>query len=345
MKKFFIVLILLIGILAGYFFYKLKEYDRFKTQTIELEQPVIIDIYKGSNWKLVAKKLHDNGIISNKKYFYYMIKEQKLDKALKRGEYEFSGKLSPENIIDKLISGKVKLYALTVPEGHNMYDVDLLIRKQTWIKDNDMFLTYCTDKKFLKSIGMGNIPTCEGMLFPSTYKFQKNVSVKKIIRSMDKQMQQVLAKYHKRIKKFGVDPYDILKLASVIEKETGVKEEQPLIASVFSNRLRIGMKLQSDPTVIYGFLPNFDGNIRKKHLVTDHPYSTYARKGLPKTPICFPGEGAIKSVLYPDKTSYLYFVSTNKGYHYFSKTLKEHNAAVEHYQIKKWKTPFKWQGK
>jgi UPF0755 protein len=301
-----------------------------------------IEIKKGDNWKTVAKKLKENELISNEKFFYYMIREKHLGRKLKTGEFAFKGILTPFEIAKIIVKGKVKLYSFTIPEGFNKYDTANYLKKIKWIKNSDKFLQICDSRKFLKSIGESEALSCEGLLFPSTYKFPKNVSIQKVMKKMDMQMQNVLSKYEAKIKKYKLHRFQILILASLIEKETGAREEQPKIASVFLNRLKKGMKLQTDPTVIYGLLPNFNGNITKKNLLTDHPFNTYTRKGLPIGPICFPSENAIKSVLYPAKTNYLYFVSTNKGHHYFSKSLKEHNAAVQYYQIERKRGQFHW---
>jgi UPF0755 protein len=347
MKKVFMFLLVFVLLSAvgagitGYLFY--KKYQNFKTEYQTFEEPLTITINKGDSWKKVAEKLEKSGLIKNGQMFYWMIREKKWDSDLKTGEFEFSGKQSPKDIAGKIVEGKVKLYSFTIPEGYNKFDAAEVFKSLSWIKNNDSFIKICDAPSFLNSIGWKGMKSCEGLLFPSTYSFENGVEMESVMKRMASQLSGVLKKYEKEIEKSEIDKYEILKIASLIEKETGVKEEQPLIGSVFMNRRRLGMKYQSDPTVIYGFLPDFDGNIRRKHLVTDHPWSTYTRYGLPVTPICFPGEGAIRGVLFPDSTKYLYFVSTNKGYHYFSKTLKEHNAAVDHYQIKGLKNvPFKY---
>ncbi|HRZ80411.1 MAG TPA: endolytic transglycosylase MltG [bacterium] len=344
MKKSLFYIVIIIAVIAlSVVFSKYQDYQDFKVEKIELKDEVVVNIEKGSSWKKVASDLKKAGLITDERSFYWMIKEFKWGGSLKTGEFAFSGRVSPIDVANKIMSGKVRLYAFTIPEGYNKFDADTVFRSLDWVTGNDRFLKICDDKKFLASIGAKGKRSCEGLLFPSTYSFPKNTDILTIMEKMSAQMKSVLAKYQKELDDSKMDVYELLKMASVIEKETGVREEQPMIASVFLNRQRIGMKIQSDPTVIYGMLPdNYKGNIRKQDLLNDHPWSTYTRYGLPVTPICFPGEGAIKSVLYPEKTSYLYFVATGKGYHYFSKNLKEHNAAVEHYQVKGLKTEFKY---
>jgi len=338
MKKVFLVIGLMIFIviavaaIAGYV--KYSQYNAFKNEKLSIENVVSVTVKRGDSWKKVADELEKAGLIKDSTMFYWMIREKEWGGELKTGEFEFSGELNPLEIAEHIIKGRIKLYSFTIPEGYNKFDTSEVFKSIDWIEDNNSFLKICDDPSFLSSIGWEGMKSCEGLLFPSTYSFEKGVKMEAVMRRMASQLNGILKKYENDIENSGIDKYEILKIASLIEKETGVKEEQPLIGSVFMNRRRLGMKYQSDPTVIYGFLPDFEGRIRRRHLVTDHPWSTYTRYGLPVTPICFPGEGAIRGVLFPDKSEYLYFVSTNKGYHYFSKSLREHNAAVDHYQIK-----------
>jgi len=342
MKKIFIILLIILSGVSYFLYIKYNEFLKFKSAKVTAAQSEILLIKKGANWKSVAKNLKKKRLITNSKLFYYIIKFDKLGKSLKSGEFEFKGDLTPMDIINKIIKGKTKTYSLTIPEGYNKYDAAKVFEELPWIKNSDKFLSYCNDKAFLRKLGWSKAISCEGLLFPSTYSFARDTTMLKVMEKMHNETTTMLEKYSDKIKSSKYTPYELLTLASIIEKETGVRKEQPIIASVFLNRLKIGMKLQSDPTVIYGMLPDFDGNIRKKDLITDHPYSTYTRQGIPLGPIAFAGENAIKSLLYPETSRFLYFVGTGKGYHYFSKSLKEHNAAVDWYQIKRKKSKFKW---
>ncbi len=334
MKKIILTVFIIAAVVALFKCYSLYSgYQAFKTTKIEIPAGTTVVIEKGNTWNSAAKKLAEAKVITDAKQFMWMIKEKDFGKSLKTGEFEFSGEMNPEEAAKKIMSGKVKLYAFTVPEGYNKYDTAAVFANLDWMNGSGKFLEVCHDKNFLESIGAKNKKSCEGLLFPSTYSFPRGSDVIAVMKKMAEQMKNTLAKYQTEIEKSGMDVYDLIKLASIVEKETGAKDEQPKIASVFLNRQKIGMKMQTDPSVVYGLLPKFNGNITKKDLMTDHPWNTYTRYGFPATPLCFPGEGAIKSVLHPDKTNYLYFVATGKGYHYFSKTLKEHNAAVEHYQV------------
>ena len=335
MKKIVLSVFLVAIVAALAVFYSVYSgYQAFKTTKIEVPAGTTVVIEKGNTWNSAAKKLAEAKVITNAKQFMWMIKENDFGKSLKTGEFEFSGEITPVEAAKKIMSGKVKLYSFTIPEGYNKYDAAAVFKNLDWMNGNDKFLEVCHDKNFLESIGAKGKTSCEGMLFPSTYSFSRGSDIIAVMKKMAAQMKETLKKYENDIEKSGMDVYEMLKLASIVEKETGAKAEQPKIASVFLNRKRIGMKMQTDPSVIYGLLPKFNGNLTKKDLTTDHPWNTYTRYGYPATPLCFPGEGAIKSVLHPDSTNYLYFVATGKGYHYFSKTLKEHNAAVDHYQVK-----------
>ncbi len=345
MRMILIINLVLLIVVGGYFFFKYTQYQDFKRTPVEVTEAVTVVIEKGTSWKQVAARLAEAKLITSERYFYYMIKEKELGKKLQTGEFEFQGKLLPEDIARIIIEGKVKLYSLTIPEGFNKYDLAMLLQRVGWIRDGVEFLKYCDAPRILRELGIPEAMTCDGLLFPSTYKLPRNVSVEEIIRVMDKRMQEILAKYKEQIKKAGFTPMQAITLASVIEKESGVRDEQPHIAAVFLNRLKRGMKLQSDPTVIYGMLPSFDGNITKACLETDTPHNTYTRTGLPSTPICFPGENAIRSVVEPMQSDDIFFVATGEGRHYFSKTYEEHAAAVEHYQVKGLRTPFVWKKK
>jgi len=241
-----------------------------------------------------------------------------------------------------IVAGKVKLYSVTIPEGYNKYETAALLAGLDWIKDGADFVKYCDAPRVLRQLGIPEATTCEGLLFPSTYKFPRGVTVEEIITAMDRKMQEVLDRHRDAIRQGGLKPLQALTLASIVEKESGVPEEQPRIAAVYLNRLKGKMKLQADPTVIYGLLPGFNGNLTRADLERDHLYNTYTRPGLPAGPICFPGENAIRSVAAPLATEELFFVATGDGKHYFSKTYEEHSAAVEHYQVKGLRTPFIW---
>ncbi len=342
MRKIVIINMILLGVIAAVLVIKFFQYQAFLRTPLSIKQPVTVFIEKGMTWKQVAQDLARKGVIANSRFFYYLIKERGWDKGLKTGEYEFSGDLTPEMTARIIVAGKVKLYSVTIPEGYNKYDTAALLTGLDWVKDGADFVKYCDAPRVLRQLGIPEAATCEGLLFPSTYKFPRGVTVEEIIAAMDRKMQEVLDRYREAIRQSGLKPIQALTLASIVEKESGVPEEQPRIAAVYLNRLKGQMKLQADPTVIYGLLPDFNGNLTRADLERDHPYNTYTRPGLPAGPICFPGENAIRSVAAPMTTDEFFFVATGDGTHYFSKTYEEHRAAVEHYQVKGLRTPFIW---
>ena len=188
------------------------------------------------------------------------------------------------------------------------------------------------DPELLKKTGITELTTLEGFLFPETYFFSRAETEREVLSAMIDQYRRVFnSDFQKRAKEIGMSEYNVLTLASIVEKETGIDSDRPLIASVFHNRLNRRMRLDSDPTVIYG-MKNFDGNLTRKHLRTPTPYNTYTRYGLPPTPISNPGRASLHSVLYPAENKYLYFVARGDGSSKFSRTLSEHNKAVWKYQ-------------
>jgi UPF0755 protein len=231
-----------------------------------------------------------------------------------------------------LTRGVIITHPITIPEGYNRVQIaDLL--EQKGLIDKRKFLSLTEEPNLIASYNLsGN--TLEGYLYPDTYQFAKGLSAGSIINTMVRRFFEIIQPYSARIEASDLSLKELITLASIVEKETGRKEESPIIASVFLNRLGKGMHLASDPTVIYG-IKDFDGNITRKDLKKNTPYNTYVIRGLPPGPIACPGAAAIKAVLYPAETDYLYFVSKNDGSHHFSKTLAEHNRAVEIYQKRK----------
>ena len=223
----------------------------------------------------------------------------------------------------------------TIPEGYTLAQITEVMGQQN-VTDTAEFARLVRDRAFIASLGI-EADSLEGYLFPETYYFARGTKAKDVIRMMVDGLQHVwTAELQEQAARLRLSLHQVLTLASVIEKETGAKEERELIAAVFHNRLKKKIPLQSDPTVIYG-LPAFDGNIHKRDLSSHSPYNTYRVQGLPPGPIASPGAHAIRATLFPAQAPYLYFVSRNDGTHHFSSTLEEHNRAVEKYQ----KEPFR----
>ena len=293
----------------------------------------VINIPAGQAFNVTTDNLFKTGIIKSPFKFRMIARLKGYDKRLKAGEYILSASMPPIKILEKLVKGTVKLYKLTVPEGLNLYQIGENVAKAGFGEQN-AFVESATDSDFARASGIsaGNF---EGYLFPDTYHFPKNVSIKTIISTMVQRFWQVFrAEWKDRSQQLGFSVHQVVTLASIIEKETGAPFERPLISSVFHNRLRKKMRLESDPTVIYG-LKSFDCNLNRKHLKTLTPYNTYRIKALPPGPIANPGQASLEAALYPADTKYIYFVSKKNSTHQFSTNLKDHNQAVRKYQLRR----------
>jgi UPF0755 protein len=295
----------------------------------------IFMIKKGASLKKVAADLKREGLIKNQYLFIFMAVIKGECKNIKAGEYSLNPLMSPIDIFNALISGAVKTYSLTIPEGFTAEQIAHSLEAKA-LMNKEKFIELVTDKNVAASYNIKG-PGLEGYLFPDTYSINKDMKEKDLIDSMVKRFRRVFKEEAEREEPTERQPLserEIVTLASIIEKETASPEERPLVASVFLNRLKRGMRLESDPTVIYG-LKEFDGDLTRKNLLTPNPYNTYIIYGLPPGPIGNPGRGSLKAAINPAKTDYLYFVSKNNGTHYFSGTLSEHNRAVYNYQKKK----------
>jgi len=295
-------------------------------------------VKEGSSLKEVAGDLEKAGLTTNKTLFVLWTKVKGHGKDIRAGEYSLSPAMAPVQLLETLRKGLVILHPVTIPEGLNRVQIaDVLSAKG--LADKKRFLELTQDKGLLQQYGIPG-PSFEGYLFPDTYHFSRGTPTLAILDAMVKRFKQVVTPLMEKSQGRGMKLEEVVILASIVEKETGRSEERPLIASVFLNRLRVGMRLESDPTVIYG-IENFNGDLKKKDLTEKTPYNTYVIYGLTPGPIANPGLEAIKAVVDPARTEYLYFVSRNDGSHHFSKTLAEHNRAVESYQKRKGKSPEK----
>jgi len=292
-------------------------------------------VKEGSSLKEVAADLEKTGLITNKTLFVLWTRVKGYGKDIRAGEYSLSPAMAPVQMMEILRKGLVILHPVTIPEGFTRDQIaDALAAKG--LADKRRFLELTQDKALLRQYGISG-PSFEGYLFPDTYHFSRGTPALAILDTMVKRFKQVVTPLMEVSQRTGMKFEEVVILASIVEKETGRPEERPLIASVFLNRLRLGMRLESDPTVIYG-IENFDGDLKKKDLADKTPYNTYVIHGLTPGPIANPGLESIKAVMDPARTDYLYFVSKNDGSHHFSKTLAEHNRAVEIYQKRKGKT-------
>jgi len=291
----------------------------------------IIDIPDGATFRQVAALLEKERVIASRWGFLLLGKLTSADRRIIPGEYELHGGMRPHEILARLLNGQVVRHQVTIPEGYTMVQIaDLLGQKG--LVDSKEFLALTNDRDFILTTFHLDLPSLEGYLFPDTYFIPRHTKAKDIVAMMVEGLWRVFTpEMRERAKAINMSVHQVLTLASVIEKETGSAEERELVSSVFHNRLRKRIPLQSDPTVIYG-ISDFDGNLRKRDLKKVTPYNTYRIAGLPPGPIASPGGHAIRAALYPPPTTYLYFVSKNNGSHHFSSTLAEHNMAVEKYQ-------------
>jgi UPF0755 protein len=292
---------------------------------------VIVEVRPGQSLKTTVEILHHASVIKNPWKFSLFARMQGYDKQLKAGEYVFSAAMSPKKILEIMVKGAVRLHKLSIPEGYNLYQIAELVAKAGFGNATD-FIQACTNTALVQAKGV-QAETFEGYLFPDTYFFQKSATIEQVVMAMVNRFFSVFTPEWKiRAEKLGFTVHQVVTLASMIEKETGAPFERPIISSVFHNRLAKKMRLESDPTVIYG-LENFDGNLTRKHLATLSPYNTYKIVGLPPGPIANPGRDSLQAALFPEKTAYIYFVSKKDHTHHFSTNLEDHNRAVSEYQL------------
>ncbi len=292
---------------------------------------VVFEVQPGEGFSKINGRLHHQDLISSAKIFHRYAQFNGLMTKFKAGKFEIKSGSNMLDIFDTLISGQSITAPVTIPEGKNLFQVAQIMEQDKIISDANQFIDIAKDPEFAKQL---NIPgsRVEGYLYPETYKFTPGSEAKDVIRSMVDVFNEKTKDLDFSKAPLGLKKHEVIILASVVEKETGAAVERPMIAGVFINRLKKRMRLQSDPTTIYGIWENFNGNLRKKHLLAKTDYNTYKIPALPKGPISNPGLSSIKAVLFPAKHNYLYFVSQNDGTHIFSQTYSQHRKAVERYQ-------------
>ena len=334
MKKILIIssVFLFIGLCSlTVFILNLRSYAQ--QPAAQTPEKVAIVIPAGQPLKTTTEVLFKNGVITSPFKFNLVARLKGYDKRLKAGEYLLSATMAPIQIMEKLVKGEVALYKLTVPEGLNIYQIADLVAK-AGLAEHTRFIEAATDADLARKNDI-HAETFEGYLFPETYYFPKKVKVETIISTMVDRFRKVFnSAWQQRADQLGFSVHQIVTLASIIEKETGAPFERPMISSVFHNRLKKKMRLESDPTVIYG-LKDFDGNLKRVHLEAPTPYNTYKIKGLPVGPIANPGAKSLEAALYPADTKFIYFVSKKNKTHQFSTNLKDHNQAVRKYQLRR----------
>jgi UPF0755 protein len=298
---------------------------------------VVVEIPKGATHKTVADLLAGEGVVRNGKYFYYYLRylvRFKGARDIKAGEYLFKSGVTPREVAAKLFKGEIHTYKVTVPEGLR-YDEIADIFAARKLAARAKFIELCTDKAFIKSLGI-DADSLEGYLAPETYTLAKGLPTEQVVRMLNKRFRDVFDRNGLAISGRGLSMHQAVTLASIVEKETGAPEERPLIAAVFYNRLKKKMRLQTDPTVIYGIFKargEFDGNLTRKDIETPTPYNTYTIPGLPPGPICNPGAAAIEAVAHAADSNALFFVSKNNGTHVFCPDYACHLRAVQKWQV------------
>ena len=288
-------------------------------------------IEPGMSLQSISTRLREMGLIKQPYYLVIEARRTRKDGKLKAGEYVISPGTTPRQLLDQFVIGKVKQYGLTIIEGWTFAQLMETIGNNTILTHT---LNAADNSSVMSALGYPELSP-EGQFFPDTYYFPRGTTDLDFLQRANHAQQEILAQeWEQRAENLPYKtPYEALIMASLIEKETGLTEERAEIAGVFVRRLQKGMKLQTDPTVIYAMGKNFDGNLRRQDLTIDSPYNTYVYTGLPPTPIALPGRDAIHAALHPADNNTLYFVARGDGSHHFSETLNEHNKAVARYQL------------
>ena len=292
--------------------------------------PVELNVRPGDSVRSIARTLQSRGVVLAAEPLVWLMRLAGKDRAIKAGSYEFESPLRPLAVLDVLTAGDGTQVAVTIVEGWTFDQMRAALAAEPNLQHS---VEQSTLTDALQRIGVTESQP-EGLFFPDTYHFSPGSADIAVFRRAHRALQERLrVAWDSRAPGLPyATPYEALIMASIVEKETGTKSDRAQVASVFVNRLRLGMKLQTDPTVIYGMGANFDGNLKKRDLEADTAYNTYVRAGLPPTPIALPGQASLQAALHPAKTQYLYFVARGDGSSQFSTNLEEHNRAVDRYQ-------------
>jgi UPF0755 protein len=337
-KTTLLVLALLLALVTALAMVLWRDYQRFSSSVVfssAKQSQHTLEFPEGSGLdQLIAglRAIDADAKVGQRWQWQVLLRELGLEKKLKAGEYVFSNADTPRSILFALAEGKVVQHRITIIEGTRFADLRALIVQQSALRQS---IGAMSDADVLRAIGAEETHP-EGLFLADTYRFPKGYSDIELLKTAYWAQKKLLRDaWEKRQPDLPYStPYEALIMASIIEKETAKASERPEIAGVFVRRLRMNMRLQTDPTVIYGMGESYDGNIRRKDLTTDTPYNTYTRAGLPPTPIALPGRAAITAALNPNDGKTLYFVAKGDGSHQFSETLDAHNAAVREYQLR-----------
>lgn len=321
--KIAILLLLLLFIsVAGYGYWQL-------TTPHAPQEPRVLQVAPGASLIAVANDLHRHGVIRHALLLRILAKWHDQEQRIQAGQYSFSVPATPQQILERLVRGDVDRVSLTIPEGFTLRQIAHRIEEAGY-GSAQRILQLAQDNNFVAGLAV-EAETLEGYLFPETYRFVPGTTETALLTMMVDQFRSRLTPdLRDAARQRGLTVHQHVTLASLIEKETGLVSEMPLVSSVFHNRLAINMRLQTDPTVVYG-LEDFTGTITRRHLSTPTPYNTYIIYGLPPGPIASPGLAALTAAVYPAESDFYYFVSRGDGSHHFSRNLREHNNAVQRY--------------
>lgn len=332
MKKpiltFFILLVL---IFSGITWYLWNGFQEFIQQPLGIEHE--LDVAKGTSAYSLGREWQQEEIIEQFYYYQLLLKLKPELRPIKAGNYKITPEMTAVDVLQKLVAGDVIKYQFSVIEGSNIYELLLALQANSDLKHEiDYGQEFSDIFKSMEFVGQSHP---EGMFYADTYQFIKGDSDLDILKRAHDRLQAILdEEWSGRADGLPYEtPYQALIMASIVEKETAVPSERPEISGVFVRRMAKNMLLQTDPTIIYGLLPEFDGNIRRNDIRNPHPWNTYVHRGLPPTPIAMVGREAIQAALNPKPGDTLYFVAKGDGSHHFSKTLEEHNRAVRKYQL------------
>ena len=337
MKKFFVFLLILLLILSGVGFWGYQKLTEFVHTPVNVTQDQLLTIERGTTGSKLAALLEQEKILEHADLLPWLLKLQPQLNKVKAGTYSLTGVKTLQDLLDMINSGKEAQFSVKFIEGKTFKEWRKNLENAPHLKQT---LQGKSDKEIMALLDIPAVAKAvyewnnmDGWLYPDTYNYTPNSTDLELLKRSTTRLQKALDKaWNERDENLPLaDPYQMLILASIVEKETGVAAERPQVASVFINRLKANMKLQTDPTVIYGMGESYTGNIRKKDLETITPYNTYMIEGLPPTPIAMVSESALQAVAHPAKTDFYYFVADGSGGHKFTRNLNEHNKAVQEY--------------
>ena len=337
MKKFFVFLLIILLILGDVGFWGYQKLTEFVHTPVNVTQDQLLTIERGTTGSKLAALLEQEKILEHADLLPWLLKLQPQFNKVKAGTYSLTGVKTLQDLLDMINSGKEAQFSVKFIEGKTFKEWRKNLENAPHLKQT---LQGKTDKEIMALLDIPAVAKAvyewnnmEGWLYPDTYNYTPNSTDLELLKRSATRLQKALDKaWNERDENLLLaDPYQMLILASIVEKETGIAAERPQVASVFINRLKANMKLQTDPTVIYGMGESYTGNIRKKDLETITPYNTYMIEGLPPTPIAMVSESALQAVAHPAKTDFYYFVADGSGGHKFTRNLNEHNKAVQEY--------------